>query len=65
MAEILGEMRQVAEGVKTAKVAKELAAKLDIDAPIVDAMYAIIHEGMPVRDVISKLLQRPARSERD
>jgi len=58
-------MRQVAEGVKTAKVAKELAQKIDVDAPIVDAMHAIIHEGMSVRDVISKLLTRPARSERD
>jgi len=65
MADILSEMRQVAEGVKTAKVAKELAQKINVDAPIVDAMHAIIHEGMSVRDVISKLLTRPARSERD
>jgi glycerol-3-phosphate dehydrogenase (NAD(P)+) len=65
MAEILGEMKQVAEGVKTAKVAKELAQKIGVDAPIVDAMHAIIHEGLSVRDVISRLLTRPARSERD
>ncbi len=32
-------MKQVAEGVKTAKVAKELAAKLGVDAPIIDAMH--------------------------
>ena len=58
MADILAEMRQVAEGVKTAKVAKELAAKLGVDAPIIDAMYAIIHEGVPVRDAIMMLLSR-------
>lgn len=65
MPEILGEMRQVAEGVKTAKVAKQLAAKLGVDAPITDAMYAIMHEGVPVRDAISMLLTRRPREERD
>src|SRR5262249_12842654 len=35
MPEILAEMRQVAEGVKTTKVAKELTAKLGVEAPIV------------------------------
>jgi glycerol-3-phosphate dehydrogenase (NAD(P)+) len=65
MADILGEMRQVAEGVRTAKVAKELAAKLGVSAPITDMMYSIIHEGVPVRDAIVRLLSRPTRSERD
>ena len=65
MPEILAEMRQVAEGVKTTKVAKELAGKLGVDAPITDAMHAIIHEGVPVRDAITALLTRPVREERD
>jgi glycerol-3-phosphate dehydrogenase (NAD(P)+) len=65
MADILAEMRQVAEGVKTAKVAKELAAKIGVDAPIIDAMHAIIHEGVGVREAISRLMTRPTRSERD
>lgn len=65
MPEILAEMRQVAEGVKTAKVAKQLAARLGVDAPITDAMHAIIHEGVPVRDAISMLLTRRVREERD
>lgn len=65
MGEILAEMTQVAEGVKTSKVAKELTAKLGVDSPIIDAMYAIIHEGVPVRDAILRLLSRAPRSERD
>lgn len=65
MADILAEMRQVAEGVKTAKVGKQLADKLGVDAPITDVMHAIIHEGVPVRDAILRLLTRPMRSERD
>jgi glycerol-3-phosphate dehydrogenase (NAD(P)+) len=65
MSEILGEMTQVAEGVKTTKVAKQLAGKLGIEAPITDAMYAIMHAGVPVREAIHALLTRPIRSERD
>jgi glycerol-3-phosphate dehydrogenase (NAD(P)+) len=65
MPDILAEMRQVAEGVKTAKVAKQLAQKLGVEAPIIDAMHGIIHEGIPVRDAITMLLARPAGSERD
>ena len=65
MPEILGEMKQVAEGVKTAKVGHELAAKLGVSAPITDMMYTIIHAGVPVREAIHSLLTRPTRSERD
>ena len=65
MADILAEMKQVAEGVKTTRVAKQLAAKLGCDAPIIDAMHAIIHEGVPVREAMMRILSRPARMERD
>lgn len=65
MPEILAEMTQVAEGVKTAKVAKQLAAKIGVDAPIIDAMHSIIHEDVPVREAITRLLSRPTRAERE
>jgi len=65
MAEVMAEMHQVAEGVKTAKVAHELAAKLHVEAPIIDVMHAALHEHMPVRDAIDALLSRPAKGERD
>jgi glycerol-3-phosphate dehydrogenase (NAD(P)+) len=58
-------MKQVAEGVKTAKVAHALAAKLGVEAPIMDVMYAAIHEGLPMRAAIDALLSRPAKSERE
>ena len=65
MAEILGEMKMVAEGVKTTKVAYALASKIGVEAPIIDVMHAIIHEGVPVRDAIGKLLARTPKAERD
>jgi glycerol-3-phosphate dehydrogenase (NAD(P)+) len=65
MAQVMSEMRQVAEGVKTAKVAHELASKLGVDAPIMDVMHQALHEGLPVRQAIDLLLSRPAKGERD
>ena len=65
MAEVMAEMNQVAEGVKTAKVAHELAKKLGVEAPIMDVMHAALHEGLPVRQAIDLLLSRPAKGERD
>ncbi|MEZ4359869.1 MAG: NAD(P)H-dependent glycerol-3-phosphate dehydrogenase [Kofleriaceae bacterium] len=65
MEEILAEMKMVAEGVKTTKVAHQLAAKLGVPSPITDVMYAIVHEGQPARDSMIKLTQRALRSERD
>lgn len=65
MPEILAEMKQVAEGVKTSKVAKELSAKVGCDTPIIDGMYAILHEGVPVREALTALLSRKPRMERD
>ncbi len=65
MAAILGEMRMVAEGVKTTKVAHELAARLGVPAPITDVMHAIIHQDAPAGDTMRKLMARSLRSERD
>ncbi|MCB9562453.1 MAG: NAD(P)-dependent glycerol-3-phosphate dehydrogenase [Kofleriaceae bacterium] len=65
MAQILGEMRMVAEGVKTTKVAHELAAKLGVQAPITAVMHAIIHQGAPARDAMQRLMSRALRAERD
>jgi glycerol-3-phosphate dehydrogenase (NAD(P)+) len=65
MAEILAEMKMVAEGVKTTRVAHQLAAKLGVPAPITDVMCAIVHEDAPARDTMIKLMQRALRSERD
>jgi glycerol-3-phosphate dehydrogenase (NAD(P)+) len=58
-------MSQVAEGVKTAKVAHELATRLGVEAPIMAVMHSAMHENMPIRQAVEKLLARPVGSERD
>jgi glycerol-3-phosphate dehydrogenase (NAD(P)+) len=65
MEQILADMRMVAEGVKTTKVAWQLARKLGVPAPITEVMHAIVHEGAPARTTMQRLSSRALRSERD
>ncbi len=61
--EILAGMTQVAEGVRTAKSAHDLAAKLEVEMPLHEAVYRVLHEGLPVRQAMAQLLSRELKQE--
>ncbi len=61
--EIIDDMKMVAEGVKTTKVAHSLAAKLGVDAPITGFMYGVLYEDRPARDAIAALMTRSLKRE--
>ena len=63
--EIIEEMSMVAEGVKTCGVVKELAEKNDIDMPITQEVYMVVHHGNTVMDAFRGLLRRQSGSEAD
>ena len=56
--EVLAGMTQVAEGVRTAKSARDLAIELGVDMPITNEVYAVLYEGKPVRQAVSDLMTR-------
>ena len=56
--EILAEMRQVAEGVKSASVVTELARQYEIDMPIATEVDAVLNHGQPVEDAYRGLLRQ-------
>lgn len=62
--EIIGEMREVAEGVKTAKAAHELASRLGIEMPITTGVYQMLYKGKSPRELELELMERPLKSER-
>jgi len=64
IAEVLGDMTQVAEGVKTARAARDLARKHGVEVPITDAVFQILYEDMPVHEAVVRLLSREAGHER-
>ncbi len=63
--DILGSMQMVAEGVRTAKSAKELSERDDVDMPITREVYAMLYEDKPPLKAVGDLMARPMRAERE
>lgn len=63
LGDIVADMRQVAEGVKSCAPIYNLARATGIDVPIVHEVYKVIHEGRAPRAAFAGLLKRGARSE--
>lgn len=65
LTQILGEMNEVAEGVKTAKSTYHLAEREKVDMPICREVYRIIYEEKPPAQALKDLMSRDLRRERD
>lgn len=61
--DILKEMKQVAEGVKTAKSARDLSVKVGVELPICDQVYRIAWEGKSPKAAVGELMGRTPKSE--
>jgi glycerol-3-phosphate dehydrogenase (NAD(P)+) len=61
--DIIAEMNMVAEGVKTSRVAVELAANVGIELPIAGQVEAVCHHGVSVEDALASLMSRPTGRE--
>ncbi|NJC87658.1 MAG: NAD(P)-dependent glycerol-3-phosphate dehydrogenase [Desulfuromonas sp.] len=64
LAEILGGMRMVAEGVKTTLSTYQLAQKLGVAMPITEQMYQILYQDKDPRQAVSELMMRRQKAER-
>jgi glycerol-3-phosphate dehydrogenase (NAD(P)+) len=63
LADILGEMRMVAEGVKTTESTCLLAQKLNVEMPIAFKVNEILYRDRPARDAVIELMSRNLRAE--
>ncbi|MEX1367546.1 MAG: NAD(P)H-dependent glycerol-3-phosphate dehydrogenase, partial [Nannocystaceae bacterium] len=63
--QIIEELGMVAEGVKNTKSAYLLAQQQGVEMPLVRTMYAILYEGMEVREAVSALMGRALKAERE
>lgn len=63
LAEILAEMREVAEGVKTTRSIYELGRRLEIEMPITSSIYALLYEDKPAHEAANELMGRPLKRE--
>jgi glycerol-3-phosphate dehydrogenase (NAD(P)+) len=62
--DILREMGQVAEGVRTARSARDLAAREQISMPITNEMFAILYEDKSPKASVLDLMRRDLKHER-
>jgi glycerol-3-phosphate dehydrogenase (NAD(P)+) len=62
--QIIASTQSVAEGIPTAKSAYECARKLQIETPIIDQIYSVVHEGKRPADAMQALLARDQKAER-
>lgn len=63
LAEILHRLGHVAEGVYTVREVRSLAQRLGVEMPICEAVYRIIYEKVPAREVVADLLGRTPNYE--
>ncbi len=63
LAEILANMRMVAEGVDTATPLLELARENRIEMPITEQVDAILRNGKPPQEAIRTIMDRPLKRE--
>lgn len=63
MQQIIDSRNAVTEGITTAKAAITLAQIHNIDMPIVSAVHACLYSGLPVKEAVISILNRPARNE--
>ena len=60
---IVASMTAVAEGYPTARSARELAHRHNVDAPIMEEVYLMLYEGKDVRQAVQDLTARESKAE--
>ncbi|MEY2455153.1 MAG: glycerol-3-phosphate dehydrogenase, partial [Acidimicrobiaceae bacterium] len=62
--EIIAEMQQVAEGVKSCRTVLEIADEHGVDMPIATEVVQVVHEGRSASEAYRGLLKREISLER-
>ena len=61
--EAMREVQQVVEGVYSARAAKQLAAKYQVEVPIIDQVCAVLFEGKDPAEAVRDLMIRDKKVE--
>lgn len=57
------QIKMVVEGAYTCVSVLQLSKKLKVPMPITETVYKILHEGLPPKDAVKLLMQRPIKEE--
>ncbi|MBI2846728.1 MAG: NAD(P)-dependent glycerol-3-phosphate dehydrogenase [Chloroflexi bacterium] len=61
--EIVSSMHAIAEGLDTTMAARKMAKKLGVEMPITELTYRVLFEGLPPRQAVIELMERPPQPE--
>jgi glycerol-3-phosphate dehydrogenase (NAD(P)+) len=59
----LADIGQVVEGAQAARAVFEVAHRIGVDLPIMEAIYRIVHEGLSIKVAVESLMSREVRAE--
>jgi glycerol-3-phosphate dehydrogenase (NAD(P)+) len=62
--EAIKKVGMIVEGIPTTYAAYELSKKLNVDMPIVDAMYDVLENNADVKETVNKLMLRDKKEEK-
>jgi glycerol-3-phosphate dehydrogenase (NAD(P)+) len=61
--DIVQSMKMVAEGIKTTNAAVDLARRCNVEMPISDQMFQMLHFGVSPKDALQRLMERSLKGE--
>jgi glycerol-3-phosphate dehydrogenase (NAD(P)+) len=61
--DVLAGMREVAEGVRTTRAVRLLAARRGVEMPITEEVHAVLYEDKSARAAVESLMTRPLKGE--
>jgi glycerol-3-phosphate dehydrogenase (NAD(P)+) len=61
--QVIGEMKMVAEGVKTSRPLCEIAAGLGVEVPISEHVVKVLYDGVSPKDMVGSLMLRQPKPE--
>ncbi len=63
LSRILGDMPEVAEGVRTCLAMPKIAAAAGVEAPIAEAVKGVLYEGVSPKEAVERLMTRELKPE--
>jgi glycerol-3-phosphate dehydrogenase (NAD(P)+) len=54
---------QVVEGVLAARAVREVAARANVEMPICEQLYRVVHEGLAPKSAVKELMSRELKPE--
>lgn len=61
--EIIREMRETAEGIKTTVAVRLLSEKFNVEMPVTNEVYDVLYNQKSVREAVESLMMRPLKEE--